>query len=1089
MALAGLRRREEEEQQPQEQPHEQPHEQPSGIDFKEIWENLVERTEKQKEEAEKTVSNLHEWFSEYKPNEPEPSPAPIPEPEQEPVYEPQGGGTPEPEPEPEPEPAIQTNTPVQVEEQEITPIEKTGVKDTISDLIETGQGQTSTGGQNAPAEITWENEEFESQPQEEQTVTPVVQPVSTSKEELENQVKHTPQQEDAASLYEDWKNLVEAEDAGQTVPRGMQRAEDESPLVKPKAGNMVVPQGGSQNKTAAELEGQWFPAADYYSNNPEVRKYTPGTEEYAALNDYYSDNPETRKYTPGTQEYANMLETGTPYSQEQIDETINYMRNVLGIFDPDPAQEQEYAVGLIERGDYVPSSSERISPGIQTRNEIASQLVSNAAEKVGNDIGASLASIGEGIGNRNEILGNIASKSYENLVNGLQNGASNIAGGIQDRNDILGQLVENASSNIRNGIRTRNGVFSELVNNAGDYLSNVGNNLANGIAERNGLVGPVANAVKEDIAKGISKRNAILSVILNGGLSGNNVPEINRSYEEPFIDESIYNSLTPEQQELFYQGVPLEDLLDAQARQDERISTVTENTPERFQGQEFPTNAEILGSIPYWVDVHGGKGGEVALQNAIDETLFSMGIDPASASYEQRDRIGKLIEQINNDDKIDPFDERPWTNGRSREEYAEDAQELIDNVGETVGGAVDSLVETVKGIPEDFNASLNIRNQADIAADRAGLAPGTPEYDRFIEDYVQQRAKEAELGTLKREDYANVEELTAPGTDTYNASKKARLDAMSKADLRTEEQKAWDDLRAISNQRREDERISDILDYAIKNNMSAQKAQFILENPNSFDENGNYKRTGINDLVMSPPAMVNGKPNESLQAILNGEFEVGIPGLEPNDITHEGYAERILGLYDQDNNGLIIPDDVKALLADDKYSAFLQLDSEGLGPEGVFDNSHPKNVQYADVDDETYKKMVEKFIQSNPALKALVDNRILSDLDIAKHFFKAPKSAKPKPGTKTPSSGYGKGGYTSRKSYGGGGRYYGGGSSVRTTGGSNYSYGNSNRPTTTGTRQDTSQYYPQRANNNQIQPKVQKQKDQRINNIMKNWSF
>ena len=96
--------------------------------------------------------------------------------------------------------------------------------------------------------------------------------------------------------------------------------------------------------------------------------------------------------------------------------------------------------------------------------------------------------------------------------------------------------------------------------------------------------------------------------------------------------------------------------------------------------------------------------------------------------------------------------------------------------------------------------------------------------------------------------------------------------------------------------------------------------------------------------------------------------------------------------------------------------------------------------------DEEYNRLVDLFMGSMPALQSMVDNGMVSMEDIIRFFFKTPKSQ------------------AGKKSYGGygGGRYYGGGGGGYRGGGS-------------------STYRPN--------PTTTNQKQSRIYNIMKNWSF
>jgi len=109
-----------------------------------------------------------------------------------------------------------------------------------------------------------------------------------------------------------------------------------------------------------------------------------------------------------------------------------------------------------------------------------------------------------------------------------------------------------------------------------------------------------------------------------------------------------------------------------------------------------------------------------------------------------------------------------------------------------------------------------------------------------------------------------------------------------------------------------------------------------------------------------------------------------------------------------------------------------------------------ENVEYVDISKEDYDRLFDLFVGANPALRVLMDAGLLTDEDIAKFFFKMPRTEASKP--------RGSGGY------GGGGRYYGGGGG--------YIGGGSYKPSV-----------------NLPTPTTAKQQQNRIYNIMKNWSF
>lgn len=159
--------------------------------------------------------------------------------------------------------------------------------------------------------------------------------------------------------------------------------------------------------------------------------------------------------------------------------------------------------------------------------------------------------------------------------------------------------------------------------------------------------------------------------------------------------------------------------------------------------------------------------------------------------------------------------------------------------------------------------------------------------------------------------------------------------------------------------------------------------------------------------------------------------------IKPGDYHEPGDAWRGL-----DN----VPEECLAILASDPRAGAWFSDEDNPSNFGYY----TKKAEYFNGTQEEYNRLADLFIDSVPALKTLIAYGILTHEDVARFFFKAPKTNKPKTG-----NGYGAG-------YG---RYYGGGGGYYRGGGGSYPRGGTSTPS------------------------AKTQADRRVNNIMKNWSF
>lgn len=115
--------------------------------------------------------------------------------------------------------------------------------------------------------------------------------------------------------------------------------------------------------------------------------------------------------------------------------------------------------------------------------------------------------------------------------------------------------------------------------------------------------------------------------------------------------------------------------------------------------------------------------------------------------------------------------------------------------------------------------------------------------------------------------------------------------------------------------------------------------------------------------------------------------------------------------------------------------------------------------------DEQYERLAQMFLNRMPAIQNLIDRGVLSERDVANFFFKAPSGSGSGSG-----SGTGTGSGYSRRSYSGYGGYGGYGYSRGGYSNGGYNYGGNNRTA-------------------QSNPSATTQRQNRVYNIMKNWSF
>lgn len=367
-------------------------------------------------------------------------------------------------------------------------------------------------------------------------------------------------------------------------------------------------------------------------------------------------------------------------------------------------------------------------------------------------------------------------------------------------------------------------------------------------------------------------------------------------------------------------------------------------------------------------------------------------------------------------------------NVRDNQEYTDAYNDLINQHLEELGESVEDLT------PEELDS---ITQQTEAELEEQGITPTTfeDEYQKLLNDEIDPIAERL----LQSETNQRVE---------------ARRNADEKAQR-----------GAIANQLVDMGYTPDQAAYLVQHmnddgTVPKDVYLYVVNNPN-----GLY--TSDREIIWEPPSGTADNPNYTLEAILRGDFWIepmidGQPipeGTELYEVARRGNAERVLRFYDQGEGGgfkdLNIPDEIKNFIADSQWDALGQLDNVRINEDGTIEHyENPNAVQYIDATAEEYQAAIEALIKANPALMEMLDNDIITIDDVMNHFFKGLRVKGAGSGTGS-GSGYGYGGYGYR-GYGGG-RGYGG-------------YGGYSSP-----------YRPNDTARNQ--------EEQRINNIMKNWTF
>lgn len=822
---------------------------------------------------------------------------------------------------------------------------------------------------------------------------------------------------------------------------------------------------------------------DYFSANPDVRQYTPGTEEYAGANsthDYFSANPAVRQYTPGTEEYTAAQPVTIPekpagYSDSDINQAIQFMRNELGIMEYDPVAEREYAEQLLNDGAFTPiNEAERIAPGIQERNEILSTI----ADQVGNAVSERLSGIGEGvaegIADRNQLIRDFADLAASN--------APDISGSIAERNQILGDLVAQAGTtlgetgeNIANGISERNALLGQMLDNAGGSI-------ANGVSERNALVGPVIQNVRDRVEEGIQRRNDIIRSLLNGEAQ----PNWNNLKPQPSPD-----ALTQEPEMLFPTnfGGNSANPYDYPGRSNGYVPTdyLREN-PGESKGPGL-----LYDAIAGLYNASNSDGW--ATQQASDLYGNLPRIDPETPGAEileqqRRDRMADLIRQIEADDEL--RDDHPKITGqqikdaidRSQNDTREFTEGLIDfarDVTEPISTGVKNWAEQ-----DDSKYGKTVQGAQDAAL-AAGLFPGTAAYENFVNNYVQERTPR-EVDPSAYNDRAN------QGMYNYYRGQGYSEDLA----------------RRILQNPNESAAIQDAFNNYRASGIDSGLANRLIMEPDKYFVNPETGKVGVrvdrNDIV--DYARRNWDPERFMDDLMlmrapdinpeTGEFNTAAQaifmGLDPDD----PYSQ-----IQKEAGATLTPEQMLHLF--DREGAFHNPES-GVNSESSFadllasDSTHaqrnPELAKTLRMTADQYLNKFNDFLNANPIIAMMLQLGLVTAQDIEKNFFNNVELTQGPANGSGNYSGYGS---YSKRSSGGGGSYrsYGGGGGGSSSYARRVSANSTPSLSSNGTTQSRSSGYATRSGsvNAYTQPRVNKtptvknQQAQRINNIMKNWSF
>ena len=396
---------------------------------------------------------------------------------------------------------------------------------------------------------------------------------------------------------------------------------------------------------------------------------------------------------------------------------------------------------------------------------------------------------------------------------------------------------------------------------------------------------------------------------------------------------------------------------------------------------------------------------------------------------------------------------------------------------------------TMESLIAEGSKNNELSDRANAAAERTGLSPYTPEGQKFVDDYIKNANNKANADAISELTLHLANLGYAPDTASYVAkySIENNMDpekvvqqlyaqqygltldqTQDQAQVQTQAQTATGGGKPESQMTEADkkaitDRSKDLIEQGLNKLDAESIANYSVKYGVSVDEAKDfYKQARLGGMVYEAPAYdKDGKPNATMQAILNGEFSIDLEkeglqvGTDYYEVARQGNAERILHLFDGEDgfNGLVIPKEIAKFIASNSNTAVSAGKVAVWGENGIQINGNPDNVELVKATGDELSKAVDALIEANPSLKQMIDKGLLTRDDIMNHFFKGITETK-----ETTQKSYSGGGGSSKKSSSSGKKSYGG---YGGGGGSSYS----------------------------AQPTAKEQKQARINNIMKNWTF
>lgn len=459
-----------------------------------------------------------------------------------------------------------------------------------------------------------------------------------------------------------------------------------------------------------------------------------------------------------------------------------------------------------------------------------------------------------------------------------------------------------------------------------------------------------------------------------------------------------------------------------------RIFTAIGNGAHEIAGDYDQSIQDAAGQIGSFIINNSGADPESAKMNTIEEMMFADGINP--------DNVIPFTPLW--DEYEDKFDEM-YPDGIevpvseiTPEYFTEKANRKINEFGTGLENTISSAFESFA----DESARLN---EADIAAARLGIEPGSPEYYAFIDNYVLKSTPQ-NTSDLAPENQRAEQLRTRQLENAIQENANVDMSAQTKRDYGSG--------------------TYGVPGYNYDGSMNPT-LQSVLAGERTINQPPDG-RPGYN---------ADGTPNDMLKALLNGEFisdatigELAATYPEHYETLRRSNADGMLALFDATYGqsgagfeGITIPSEIAQFIASNTGKALGQLELGYLDGNGNLSILRNEDIEYIKASGEDYDRAIDTLIGANKVLQDMISAGLVTRDDIARHFFKGLSETKEDEDEST------------RKSYGGGGGGYkksSSGSSRRggyggSSGGSNYGYA----------------------------PSDKEQKQARVNNIMKNWTF